>query len=409
MSTLGVRRGPGRVKAVWTATALAVALAAGCGSAGDDGPDPEPQPLSWQWTEARLPMPDGASVSNERVVVRDVTSCGNQWYVVGGLSTPANDTRPAMWRSTDSVTWEPLPLQPVTFYGRQHILYSVACRDGVVTVLGSKRGGAHAYPRTSHWRMPAGGPLVEVISAFELYGGPDAGNVERVVAGPRGFVIAGNRMTGAAVWTSPDGSEFTLRSGVPPLAGGADLYTAGADVVADSTGWTLVGGASKRGRTDRDPVAWTSADGATWERVDLAGDKTYEDLQRAVRVGDDVLATGVKGEVFGTWLRRGGRWEAKADFGSVRGGVAASGPTTVGGAVSMAAGDASVLTAVSDGGAYSVWRSTDSGGSWRRVGLPAELPAGAERSVAVTGSGARWLLAGDDAKQGRIWYADDRR
>lgn len=394
----------------WSAAALALAVVVGCGETDGERPDPEPQPpLGWQWTEARLPMPGGAAVSNERIVVRDAARCDDQWYVVGGLSTPASDTRPAIWRSTDGVAWESLPLQPNGYYGRQHILYSVACRDGVVTVLGAKRGGAHANPRTSHWRMAAGAPLTEVISAFELYGGPDASNVARLAAGPKGFAIAGNRMTGAAAWTSPDGAEFTLRSGVPPLAGGADLYTAAADVVADTDGWTLVGGASKRGRTDRDPVAWTSADGATWQRTDLPGDDAYEDLQRVVRVGEDVLATGVKGDVFGTWLRRGGRWESRAGFGSVRGGVAASGPTTVGGSVSMASGDASILAAVSDGGAYSVWRSADQGGSWRRVALPADLPSGAERSIALAASGTRWLLVGDDARQGRIWFADDGR
>jgi hypothetical protein len=87
--------------------------------------------------------------------------------------------------------------------------------------------------------------------------------------------------------------------------------------------------------------------------------------------------------------------------------VAASGPTTVGGSVSMASGGASVLTAVSDGGAYSVWRSADEGGSWRRVALPADLPAGAERSIGLAASGTKWLLAGDDARQGRVWLADD--
>jgi hypothetical protein len=387
--------------------ALTVLTSVTACSDDDDKPEPAPPPLAWKWTEARLPMPSGSAVSNERIVVRDVVSCGTQWYAVGGLSTPANDTRPAIWRSADGATWESLPLTPQTFYGRQHILYSVACRrDGVVGVLGAKRGGAHAYPRTSHWRMTAEGPLTEVISAFELYGGPDAGNVARMVAGPPGFLIAGNRMTGAAAWTSVDANEFVLRSGVPPLAGGTDLFTAAADATADAAGWTLVGGASKRGRTDRDPVAWTSTDGATWQRVDLAGDKTYEDLQRVVRVGDDVLATGVKGEVFGAWLRRGGQWQAVGTFGSVRGGVAASGPTTVGGVVSTAVRGPDVLAAVSDGGNFSVWRSGDTGGSWQRVALPAEQPAGAERSLTVAGSGTRWLVAGDDAKQGRIWFTD---
>ena len=43
----------------------------------------------------------------------------------------------------------------------------------------------------------------------------------RLVAGPAGFLITGNRTSGAAVWTSPDASEFEIIEAAPGLASDA--------------------------------------------------------------------------------------------------------------------------------------------------------------------------------------------
>lgn len=56
-------------------------------------------------------------------------------------------------------------------------------------------------------------------AASELYAGPRAVSVSRLAAGLAGWLIAGARVDGAAVWTSGDGERFTIREGVPELAG----------------------------------------------------------------------------------------------------------------------------------------------------------------------------------------------
>ena len=134
---------------------------------------------------------------------------------------------------------------PTTFYGRQNVVYTVACKDGAA------RGGRRARPaaRTAtRGSAPGGraadGALHEVSAAFELYGGPQAVNVARMGAGPAGFLIAGNRVTGAAVWTSPDGGEIHIHERAPGLA----TDSAGDDV-----------GVRQRVRADRLDAWWAAS------------------------------------------------------------------------------------------------------------------------------------------------------
>ena len=86
--TGGTAAGGGRVTAprrLVAVVAVAVALlAAAC--TGDPTPRPDnPEPVRPQWHEAALPVPPGPA---GRLMVRDATTCGDRWYVVGGVITP---------------------------------------------------------------------------------------------------------------------------------------------------------------------------------------------------------------------------------------------------------------------------------------------------------------------------------
>ncbi|WP_435207283.1 hypothetical protein [Micromonospora sp. bgisy143] len=386
-----------RVIAVFGLFAL---LLAGCdgpsgpsggGSTAAAGPASRPA-----WQAVTLPAPPGGA---GRLLVRDAAACAGRWFLVGGVADASGGTRPAAWTSVDGTTWSVLPVRADSFYGKQNVLSSVACRDGRAAVIGAKVGGAHGYPRVSTWRQVADGALVEVQASFETYGGPKAVNVSRLAAGPSGWLIVGNRSAGAASWvSSPPAADFALVEGAPGLASDAAGVTWAFDAVATSSGWLAVGGLLPAGRIDRDPAVWSSPDGRSWQRTVLPGGPEYEELQRVALAGGMPVAVGLRGATFGAWRQEAAGWVSAGAFGR----RSDAGVPQV---ASLVAADGRLFAAVTDGARYSVWVSTDRGGSWREAALPSEVTAGADRDVAVVAVGDRWWVAVDDGSRSGLWWA----
>lgn len=251
--------------------------------------------------------------------LRDVADCGGRWWVAGGLRTSSGDTRPAAWSSADGSAWraETFAPLPSSYYGPKQVITSIACDGDRLVMLGAVPGGAHGNPRVSTWRLE-GGVLRENQAPFETYGGDRAVDVSRMAAGPSGFAIAGNRSSGAAAWLSPDGRTFTLFENAPGLAG----PTIARDAVALPDGrWMLVGGAPVRNSADEQAAAWVGAGGRSWTRSDPPAATGFNEMQRAVRQGGDVLAAGSRGTSFGLWRWHDGAWTAGKTFGGDPGGV----------------------------------------------------------------------------------------
>ncbi|NLU77567.1 hypothetical protein HCA58_03985 [Micromonospora sp. HNM0581] len=372
---------------------ISLLLVPGC-RLGAPGPDERAsQPVHPDWQELALPAPSGAP---GRLMLRDVTACDGRWFVVGAIGGPDDATRPAAWTSADGVSWEPVRIVADSYYGRQHVLYSGACRDGRFAALGAKSGGAHANPRVSSWVRRADGALVEVLAGFELYGGPQAVNVARMVAGGTGFMIVGNRVSGAAVWLSVTAGSFEIIEGVPDLATDERGATWLFDATAVPGGWVAVGGVIAPGRIDRDPLAWRSTDGRRWQRVPVPGTDEYDEMQRVVRVDGVPLAVGLRGRAFGGWRAGAGGWEPVAGFGT----AASSGVPAVRGLTVL---DGQLVAVVNDGARHAVWSSADRGDSWRPVALPKAVPAGPVSSVAVFGAPGRLLVVLDDGAGGAVF------
>ncbi|WP_433534824.1 hypothetical protein ACQPZK_22105 [Micromonospora sp. CA-249363] len=348
------------------------------------------------WQAVTLPAPPGGA---GRVLVRDVAACAGRWFLVGGVADASGGTRPAAWTSVDGTAWSALPVRADSFYGKQNVLSSVACRNGRAAMIGAKVGGAHGYPRVSTWRQVADGALVEVQASFETYGGPKAVNVSRLAAGPSGWLIVGNRSAGAASWvSSPAAAEFALVEGAPGLASDAVGVTWAFDAVATSSGWLAVGGLLPAGRIDRDPAVWSSPDGRSWQRTVLPGGPEYEELQRVVLAGGVPVAVGLRGATFGAWRQEPAGWVAAGAFGR----RSDAGVPQV---ASLVAAEDRLFAAVTDGARYSVWVSTDRGGSWREAALPLDVAAGADRDVSVVAVGDRWWVAVDDGSRSGLWWA----
>jgi hypothetical protein len=387
---------------------------------GCESNEPPPEPIRPSWREVSLP----AAPSGERLAPRAVAVCGGRWFLTGSFVAADGATRPAAWTSRDGDTWTTLVVTPMpdSYYGRRSLIYTAACRDGVLAAVGGKPGGAHGNPRVSSWILSPGsgssGPdgageaLIEVGARFELYGGPKAVNVGRLVAGPDGWLIAGNRASGAAVWLSSDGREFILEEPTPGLAHEPGLYTWAADAVAHGGEWTVVGGTITEGRIDRDAAAWTSTDGALWRRQEVPAGPEYDEITRVVAHGDGLVAIGLNGATFQAWRHTGDSWRMVGRFGSTRPGTVVPGPYTAPVAPALASAGGNLLAAAGDGTQYRLWSSADSGERWREVASPVPLPAGASTGVALaavsgdSGGSDRVLLVVDDGRAGRIFVAE---
>jgi hypothetical protein len=299
-----------------------------------------------------------------------------------------------------------LPAEPApgSVYGPLHQYSAAACVPGRLAALGSATGGSHGMARTSNW-YAAGGPLREVISAAELYGGSQSIAVNRLAGGPAGWVIAGaredaNSNPGAAVWVSPDAVEFTLVDGDPALESRTGEITSATDATWDGHGWTLVGDRTvvKPGGAGRTAMAWTSQDGRTWTRQYApAAGAAADALQRVVPYRGGVLALGLHGNQLGAWRRdAAGRWSWGGAFGHTdvtRGKV---------GVQSLAVAGDVAYAAVTDGTAITLWTSHD-GTRWRRLAAPAPLAGGADNRLLVASDGTTVMAATDDALLPRLF------
>jgi hypothetical protein len=371
----------------WILLACAFALAA-CSAQPSPTPTPSPKPSDVRpapdrpaWIRATLPAPPGAP---GRPAILDAANCAGRWYVVGGVLSANGATRPAAWTSTDGRTWESVPFEPLpgSYYGPQDLISSVGCAGPKPAMIGAKPGGAHGIPRVSTWRL-TGRRMVEVAAPFDTYGGDNAVNVAHMVGGPAGFLITGNRTAGAAIWLSPDGANFRLIDHGPGLAGDATHQTVARDAVAGPDGtWVIVGGSASKNAADQQPAVWRTTTGRRFTRDEVPFRPGYNELQRVIRLGDDIIAAGPRGEALGAWRRPAGEdWRSEGSFGRSTDGVRS---LTV-------AGDR--LIAASGPG---LWTSADRGATWRPMipptgAGPTPVVAGGATALLVAGSGCVWL------------------
>ena len=382
------RAGPG---------AALLVLGAGLLGACSD-PAPEPVSVRVEWSERALPVPPGAP---GRSVVRDAVECGDGWWVVGAVfldePTETRDTRPAAWFSPDRETWTAVPVDTRTYWGRRAIINSIACSRGRVAAVGARSGGAHGNPRVTSFRMD-GQTLVDVPALFVQYGGVTATNVGPIAGGPTGWLITGNRTSGPGVWFTDDPREFTRVEAEPGLTDDGDLESLAQGGGWSGEQWVVVGAGARAGRQlDRDPLAWTSADGLTWRPEPMPAEDGAQDVQRVVALDDDrLLAVGWSTDRFAAWLRVSGEWQESVPFGAIaeewRGAPYVA---------SLAGTPAGVLATVSTGVRYELWQTGD-GRDWQRVDVPLEPQTAGDHSLVVA-AGDDLLLVGDAGDGGHVW------
>lgn len=387
-----------RVNAAALSTIVVLATVSGCESVPEPNPhhtSSTPTPTTPPaWHQSALPAPHSPP---GHLIVQSVTYCGAKWYLGGAIDTGNDQSYPALWSSPDTRHWHTEPITAHTYYGQRALLTSLGCRNGQLAAIGAKPGGAHGNPRVTSWWQRGDTTLVDVDAPFELFGGPSAVNVGPVHGGPNGWLIAGNRTGGPAVWVATDPRTFTLIDHAPHLADGDGWTGLAQDVTWDGDRWVLVGGGGYRTHLHQQPLAWTSTDGHHWTREPVPGSTEFADLQRVVAQPGGAIAVGLRDNTFGAWRRAPTGWTETGTFGR----LAPTG-TTSARVLSLTVAGSHLAAAVSDGSTLALWASPDAT-TWTQLTLPTNATAGGGRSIHVDGSGDTLLLTISDATTSTIW------
>ncbi len=349
----------------------------------------------------------------------------------------------ASLRVREAVIGEALKSRPEV--GRGWLPLAAALAVVVVLVGGGLSGALRAPP----FAEPQGSKSLSTlawnrVTQPAIDGGPGSAEISATARGLGRLVAVGSDRAGAAAWVSADGRTWRRSE---PIAG--SRFARMLAVTAGGPGLVAVGQEVGRSGGTRS-VVWTSANGSSWTRVP---DSTAFDrsAMRAVAAGGPgVIAVGLRTSPEGAavWTSPDGvAWtrlpDAKVFEASRMTGIAVAGPVLS--AVGYDAGDAVVwtsetgstwrrveggaaggsfegarmlavtwsgsgliavgLAAGSDGSTNgAAWTSSD-GARWVRVGGDSVF-AGATLT-AVTASGTRSVVAGQDAAGAGIWTSDD--
>ena len=317
---------------------VALGVAACSGSVRSPSPSPLPSPvLGIDWGRAApverpadafaepstLPVPEGTGRSGHPLhypglaILADVVGLPAGGYVAVGYVYPG--WHPAAWTSPDAITWS---LQDM---GAEEFTFPVAA-----------------------------------------------------VSGPDGSIVAvGRSGSDPVAWTSPDGHRWT-RHEVATLSKGsvAERMTT---VIATPDGF-LAGGSAGPELADRHARFWRSADGVRWTPVpDDADGLANAEVRSIVRVGDRYVAVGLVGSVQSitgsvAWTSADGETWARVDDAALAGGRAVALTTAPFGGVVAVGSDLDRTEAVA-------WASAD-GSEWARA--PGEASRRYEGKILMT-------------------------
>jgi hypothetical protein len=207
---------------------------------------------------------DGKQVINRAAVVS-----GDEVIAVGYESFGTGDDPAAVWSSPDGgSTWTRLDTADAFTSTKGARMRAVAVEsDGRVVAGGfdgvqvERSAVAWTFTDAEGWSRTPDDP------GGELFGGDGGQEIATIIAGPDGYVAVGeDEGSGdfdAAVWTSPDGSEWT-KSTSPDLTGAGDQRLI--HVLGTTSGLMAVGYADEG--SGQDGAVWISENGTDWTRLD---------------------------------------------------------------------------------------------------------------------------------------------
>jgi hypothetical protein len=305
------------------------------------------------------------------------------WAAVGSITQLT--TAAVAWTSTDGTRWGRTDLDDGDALGS--VANAGARRQGVLVVvgtvtsrLGDRDGAVWSSKDGANWS-----------AATVAAGGPGDQSLTRVAGGPLGFVAAGLDGSVPAVWTSPDGQAWTRADG--PFLESERIK----GVAVGPQGAVAVGTITTSG--DLDGMAWFSADGTTWRTVPLGtagfAGRTSQAVHAVTATPGGFVAVGedANGErrVAVAWTSADGiTWQRQppSDLG-VPPGTASTGGVSAGDVAGSGP-----LVAVGGSALLQVWGSAD-GRRWTQQDAPQRSAEGSKvatdgRAVLVAADGL-WL------------------
>ncbi|MCW2932865.1 MAG: hypothetical protein JWM19_3827 [Actinomycetia bacterium] len=344
-------------------------------------------------------------------------------FLAAGQNIPGGNpaaATPVLWLSSTGTFWQragagqlglPVPA------GTRVLGITHAAANGTVIVLAGTVQ-TPAGQESAAWRSANGGASWAAVAIPQVPGA--AATIAGVAPLRDGFVavcpasVAG--VTGAHVYTSPDGAAWTQSAWVTTANGAA--LTVG-QVTGGPTGAVIEGSA------DGFIIAFLSADGATWQGTDPIGSQSAE------QVGGVALSSapraGMQAVVAGSSAGAGGVASASQPALTLIG--AKGGPDQVVVAAipgvtqpeiavnAIAASGATQVAAGSADGFPAVWSSQDGGSTWTRgtaAATSAFTRAGIQQLTGVAHGPAGWVAVGGPdhpvvvvSAGGRAWKAAD--
>jgi hypothetical protein len=391
----------------------------------------KPNTLRWE----RIAL-DPVSDSTQVVAATRIESAGSSpsWILGGATAARPPERKPAAWISTDLKSFVPISMSPNQGYGEIAEVFGIAGRGpdgGDLAAIAQAFGGAHGNPRTASWDGSASGGLSEIRTNFELYNGVRQISVKSIATNSNTYAIFGSRVSqngrlGAASWTSPDGSEFTLFDNDEALSSAPNEQILGADIAVDPNGIFVAAGerlwwdpTNSAETIDTDAIIWRSANGQSWERWTPSGytlgGKGEQRIQKIMFANGQLVAAGTEtigGKAWVTIWSPSGKHRVRElgssddPLSSVTSIAPCGGSWCVG--VRMS-GRLRLLMTASASSAAGAAGTPSSERQWRQVRLPSGLPSGGRAKIVViaTPSAERnELLVGTSGlESGGLWRA----
>jgi hypothetical protein len=254
-------------------------------------------PAIWTSTDAVTwtRVPQDTSTFGDSGVIADFVS--HEGVLLGsGMSCTDGECAPAIWRTTDGLTWSRIP-----FSVEPAVVGPLAAGPDGVIAFGSaqvvdEEGFADDVWAGAAWTSPDGLGWTRLALDPTVFGDGETAFMSPtdVTHGPAGFVAVGWEGDAAFVWVSSDGTAWErVGDGSPALADAS--MTA---VIATPTGyvaagpeWVLPGEPTPT----QPPILWTSSDGRSWERHQFEG-PAIGALRALALVDGRVLAMGQRDE-----------------------------------------------------------------------------------------------------------------
>jgi hypothetical protein len=209
------------------------------------------------------------------------------WLAVGDVVS-GTQQHPVVVTSADGATWQAADGAPTFGTGGLYTNGAAAAQDGYV-VVGEQVAGNRIIAATWHstglgtWTRGDNGGLDGRLKPSAMFA---------VTAGPGGFIAVGGHGTAPAVWTSPDGQQWTVRD--LPLPAGATSATL-RQVAAQGARVVATGNAVTGKKTV--PFAEVSMDGGTsWHGVILPSSGTQAAVTALAASGTGFVAAGQTGQ-----------------------------------------------------------------------------------------------------------------